>query len=106
MCGLFSIDYSYPNNIKKADPEGLGRKTFKIWTSMNKAYKMKNLTCTNIHRSILIIHYYWCFKISFLIHFFTGCKAVVFDISLVTLLHSIYAGIWVRVLLQGSSALS
>ena len=27
MCGLFSIDYSYPNNIKKADPEGLGKKT-------------------------------------------------------------------------------
>ena len=28
------------------------------------------------------------------------------DISLVTVLHSIYAGIWARVLLQGSSALS
>jgi hypothetical protein len=39
MCGLFSIDYSYPNNIKKADPEGLGRKNFKIWTQ----YASENL---------------------------------------------------------------
>ena len=49
---------------------------------------MRNLTCTNIHRSILIIHYQWYFKISFLIHFFTGSKAGVFDISLVTVLRS------------------
>src|SRR5919108_1834293 len=41
---------------------------------MSIAYKMKNLTCTNIHRSILIIHYQWYFKISFLVHFLTGSK--------------------------------
>ncbi len=48
---------------------------------------MKILACINIHRSILIIHYQWYFKFSFPIHFFTGSKAVIFDISLVTVLH-------------------
>ncbi len=47
---------------------------------------MKNLTSTNIRRCILIIHYQWWFEISFLTHFFTGSKARVFDISLVSTL--------------------
>ena len=41
MCGLFSIDYSYPNNIKKAGPEGFGKKKLQNLDSM----QLKGMFC-------------------------------------------------------------
>jgi hypothetical protein len=36
MCALFNVDYSYPNNIKKAGPEGLNKKTSKFGLNMTE----------------------------------------------------------------------
>jgi hypothetical protein len=70
-----------------AGPEGSSKKPSKIGLDVNQLHEMKNLAHTDIHRSILIIHYQRYFKISFLIHFSQLPKPGFFDISLVTVLH-------------------
>ena len=92
--------------LKKENPEGLQKKLQKLDSMWISCVKWNILACTDIHRSTLIIHYQWYFKISILIHFFTGSKAGFSTLHLWQCYISIYAGIWVRVPLQGSSALS